>query len=96
LLILSDEQAQAVQRMASEPTQQDLLSLLDMISDRLGVLQSVRDVSGSLRVVPMGGTMTGVTTLNNMVAIGSVPANQMVFATQNAAAQANINQIVVT
>ena len=89
--------------LAQEATTEELLGLLDVIADRVGVLSAVRQQDGSLRVsIASGslaavGTITTVGTVSNQAAIGGHPAQQVVPAGQNlAAVLSNINALIVS
>lgn len=87
--------------LSQESTSQELLAILDQISEALGVLQSVRESNGSLRVYLRGAdsisTIATVSTVSNQTSIGGFPANQIVPATQNMVVTlSNINHVEVT
>ena len=78
-----------------EETQRAILALLDMAVDRLGVLGAARGIDNSLRV--SGAVSVGtVTTLTNQAQTGGFPTQQILPATRNIAAQANIDCIAVS
>ena len=92
--------------LAQEATTEELLGLLDVIADRVGVLSAVRQQDGSLRVSIASGslaavgtitTVTTVGTVSNQAAIGGHPAQQIVPAQQNlAAVLSNIANVEVS
>lgn len=81
--------------------QSEMLSLLDGIFDRLGILQTVRDTNGTLRVYLRAGdtlnTVTTVSTVSNIASHGGYAAQQLIPSQQNlVAAMSNISTIVVS
>lgn len=86
--------------LSEEATQEELLGLLDIIADRIGVLTAVRQQDGSLRVSVTTGTLSTVTTVSTVVnqqQYGGYPTQQIVPAQQNTTAYlSNIAQIIVS
>lgn len=92
--------------LSLEASQEELLGLLDVIADRLGVLSAVRSAEGGLRVSIVAGgitTVATVTTVSTVTSVASVAAfngmdaRPMVPAAMNtAAALANIANVIVS
>lgn len=89
--------------LAQEATTEELLGLLDVIADRVGVLSAVRQQDNSLRVsIASGGlgtisTVSTVSTVTNQAQIGGYAAQQIVPAQQNlAAVLSNIANVEVS
>lgn len=89
--------------LAQEATAEELLGLLDLIADRVGVLSAVRQQDNSLRVsIASGGlgtisTVSTVSTVTNQAQTGGYAAQQIVPAQQNlAAVLSNIANVEVS
>ncbi len=85
--------------LAQEATTEELLGLLDLIADRVGVLSAVRQQDNSLRVsIASGtGTVSTVSTVTNQAQTGGYAAQQIVPAQQNlAAVLSNIANVEVS
>lgn len=89
--------------LAQEATTEELLGLLDVIADRVGVLSAVRQQDNSLRVsIASGGlgtisTVSTVSTVTNQAQTGGYAAQQIVPAQQNlAAVLSNIANVEVS
>lgn len=86
--------------IAQEATAEELLGLLDLIADRVGILTAVRNGDGTLRVSVSGGllpTVTTVATITNLAQLGGVSAQPLVPSAQNVAAVlSNLNHLVVS
>ena len=89
--------------LAQEATTEELLGLLDVIADRVGVLSAVRQLDNSLRVsIASGGlgtisTVSTVSTVTNQAQTGGYAAQQIVPAQQNlAAVLSNIANVEVS
>ena len=80
-------------------SQEDAEQLAQLI-DRLGVLQTARNVDGSLRVTLLGGTVTtiatvsAVTTLGNQTSVGGYTATPHIPALMNMTAFSNTDRMV--
>lgn len=86
--------------LAKEATTEELLGLLDVIADRVGVLSAVRQQDGSLRVSIASGSLAAVgtvSTVTNQAQTGGYAAQQIVPAQQNlAAVLSNIANVEVS
>ena len=92
--------------LATEATTEELLGLLDLIADRVGVLTAVRQQDGSLRVSIASGTLTTISTVTtvgtvtnmaNIAAVGGYSAQQAIPAAQNlTAVMSNVNNVIVS
>ena len=87
--------------LAQEATTEELLWLLDLIADRVGVLSAVRQQDNSLRVSIASGTVSiasgTVSTVTNQAQTGGYAAQQIVPAQQNlAAVLSNIANVEVS
>ena len=94
--------------LAQEATAEELLGLLDLIADRVGVLSAVRQQDNSLRVSIASGTVSiasgtvsiasgTVSTVTNQAQTGGYAAQQIVPAQQNlAAVLSNIANVEVS
>lgn len=83
--------------LAQEATTEELLGLLDLIADRVGVLSAVRQQDNSLRVSIASGTVSTVSTVTNQAQTGGYAAQQIVPAQQNlAAVLSNIANVEVS
>mgnify|MGYP001012067023 CR=1 FL=1 len=83
--------------LAQEATTEELLGLLDVIADRVGVLSAVRQQDNSLRVSIASGTVSTVSTVTNQAQTGGYAAQQIVPAQQNlAAVLSNIANVEVS
>jgi len=71
----------------------DLTTAIYELLDRLAFLPSVRGINADLRVSLMGGT---VSNLSNISQIGGYNVQQHMPATQNVAAMANINNVIIS
>ena len=95
------------EELATENTQQELLDMLAILADRLGVLSAVRDPNNALRVTIRGAdTISTISTINlvstvstvaNMAQVGGLYANTAVPSWNNVPAiLGNINNVEVT
>ena len=86
--------------IAQEATAEELLGLLDLIADRVGILTAVRSPDAALRAYVTGGllaTVTTVSSVTNQVQQGGFYAQPLVPSAQNVAAVlSNLNHLVVS
>ena len=86
--------------IAQEATAEELLGLLDLIADRVGILTAVRSSDAALRAYVTGGllaTVTTVSSVTNQVQQGGFYAQPLVPSAQNVAAVlSNLNHLVVS
>lgn len=86
--------------IAQEATTEELLGLLDLIADRVGILTAVRSPDAALRAYVTGGllaTVTTVSSVTNQVQQGGFYTQPLVPSAQNVAAVlSNLNHLVVS
>lgn len=70
--------------------------ILEEIQSAVQGIAAARGVASDLRVTIVGGTVNTVSTLTNQTQMGGFMANNQIPAMMNLAAQANINNVVVT
>lgn len=86
----------ATNQLAQINGDQNALDVLNDINVSVTNLTAARGIAADLRATILSGTVTTVSTVTNQSLMGGFYANNQIPAVQNTAAQANINNVIIT